>query len=72
MEVTDLMAFYSGLPCTFLPLPSANARLPGSPFNQQTSPTVRDRKENGKKKRKEHGGCTEVMVKLEVLPTAGI
>ena len=54
----------SGLPCTFPPIPSANARIPGSPFNQESAPTTR--------KRKQHGGCREFTVKLELLPTGAL
>ena len=50
----------SGLPCTFPPTPSANARIPGSSFNQESAPTTRERKQCG--------GCTEFTVKLELLP----
>ena len=48
----------SGLPCTFPPTPSANARIPGSPFNQESAPATRERKQRG--------GCTEFTVKLEL------
>ena len=54
----------SGLPCTFPPTPSANARIPGSPFNQESAPTNRERKQRG--------GCTEFTVKLELLPTGAL
>jgi hypothetical protein len=54
----------SGLPCTFPPTPSANARIPGSPFNQESAPTTRERKQRG--------GCTEFTVKLELLPTGAL
>ena len=54
----------SGLPCTFPPIPSANARIPGSPFNQESAPTNRERKQRG--------GCTEFTVKLELLPLGAL
>ena len=50
----------SGLPCTFPPTPSVNARIPGSSFNRESAPTTRERKQCG--------GCTEFTVKLELLP----
>ena len=63
MEVTDLTASAFGFPCTSLPSPSANARLPDSTFNQQSTSTARDRNQ--------HGWLTnspQFTVKLELLP----
>ena len=57
------MASAFGLPCTSLPSPSANARLPDSTFNQQSTPAARDRNQ--------HGWLTtspQFTVKLELLP----
>ena len=54
----------SSLPCTSPPPLSANARIPGFPFNQDSAPTTRERKQ--------HGGCTEFTVKLELLPTGAL
>ena len=54
----------SGLPCTFPLTLSANARIPGSPFNEESAPTTRERKQRGE--------CTEFTVKLELLPTGAL